>query len=56
MQNFDGTWIETVIETFIGPRGGSQPNALALGNDGYLYGTTYAGGAYNAGLVFQLSP
>lgn len=56
MRNFDGTWIETVIQTFIGPSRGSQPNALVLGNDGHLYGTTYAGGPYNAGLAFQLSP
>jgi len=56
MRNFDGTWIETVIQTFIGPSRGSQPNALVLGNDGHLYGTTYAGGPYNSGLAFQLSP
>lgn len=56
MQNFDGTWIETVIETFIGPSRGSQPNALTPGSDGNLYGSAYSGGAYGAGLVFQLSP
>jgi uncharacterized repeat protein (TIGR03803 family) len=55
MQNFNGSWIETVIETFIGPSRGSEPNALVLGNDGYLYGSAL-GGAYNAGVVFQLSP
>jgi len=55
MQNFNGTWIETVIETFIGPSRGSEPNALVLGKDGYLYGSAL-GGVYNAGLVFQLSP
>jgi uncharacterized repeat protein (TIGR03803 family) len=56
MQNFNGTWVETVIETFIGPSGGNGPNSLVLGNDGYLYGTTYDGGAYDHGVVFQLSP
>ncbi len=31
---------------------GSQPNALTLGEDGKLYGTTYDGGSYNLGTVF----
>lgn len=56
MQNFDGTWVQTVIETFIDRSRGSMPNALVLGQDGYLYGSTYDGGAYDVGLVFQLSP
>jgi uncharacterized repeat protein (TIGR03803 family) len=56
MQNFDGTWVYSVIETFIDRSRGSMPNALVLGQDGYLYGSTYNGGAYDVGLVFQLSP
>lgn len=36
---------------------GKYPNgALVLDTDGNLYGTSYQGGASNAGLVFKLSP
>lgn len=35
----------------IGPQGG-----LAQGTDGYLYGVTKAGGAYNYGTVFKITP
>ncbi len=36
---------------------GSYPTAgLILANDLNFYGTTYAGGAYNAGTVFRLTP
>jgi uncharacterized repeat protein (TIGR03803 family) len=33
---------------------GVGPNAVTLGPDGNLYGTTIAGGAHNLGTVFQL--
>jgi uncharacterized repeat protein (TIGR03803 family) len=35
---------------------GIGPNSLVLGADGNLYGTTSAGGAHDAGTVFQLTP
>jgi uncharacterized repeat protein (TIGR03803 family) len=56
LESFDGSWVETVIETFISPSRGSQPNSLILGTDGNLYGSAYDGGAYGDGLAFQLSP
>jgi uncharacterized repeat protein (TIGR03803 family) len=34
---------------------GSYPNAVTLGRDGNLYGTTYEGGANNAGTVFEVN-
>ncbi len=36
---------------------GANPNsALVLGNDGFFYGTTKAGGIYGYGTVFQMTP
>jgi uncharacterized repeat protein (TIGR03803 family) len=53
-----GTWTETVIYRF-----GSRTNdasvpaaAVTLGQAGRLYGTTFYGGAHNAGAVFALVP
>jgi uncharacterized repeat protein (TIGR03803 family) len=39
------------------PADGANPKAgLAQGRDGNFYGTTWGGGAYNAGTVFKISP
>ena len=35
--------------------GATPQAALAVGSDGYLYGTTYLGGAHNDGTVFKIS-
>jgi len=35
---------------------GYEPNGLILGNDGYFYGTTAAGGATGYGVVFRITP
>ncbi len=36
---------------------GANPNsALVLGNDGFFYGTTKAGGVYGYGTIFQITP
>jgi uncharacterized repeat protein (TIGR03803 family) len=47
----------TTLHTFIGPpsEGFDSLTGLALGVDGNLYGTTYLGGASNAGTVFRLT-
>ncbi len=47
-----------VLHNFAGyPSDGSQPvGTLVQGNDGTLYGTTYAGGTKNAGSIFKISP
>jgi uncharacterized repeat protein (TIGR03803 family) len=53
-------WKETVIHSFIGGTDGAQPYlnemTLALDSLGNLYGSTYRGGAANAGIVFELIP
>ena len=50
----------TLLHDFTASQGvytaGSQPGAaLLLGQDGSLYGTTFAGGTYNGGVLFRIS-
>ena len=47
----------TVLWSFAGyPGDGSQPvGGLVQGNDGVIYGTTYAGGSLNQGTMFKIS-
>jgi len=48
---------ETVLYAFTGGADGSEPNpGLIRDSAGNLYGTTYRGGASNAGVVFKVSP
>ena len=49
-----GTWTEVVLYSFAEGAGGVFPNAVTLGPDGNLYGTTESSGANNLGTVFQL--
>jgi uncharacterized repeat protein (TIGR03803 family) len=52
-----GAWTETVLHAFTGARDGGNPQAgLITDSKGNLFGTTAAGGASNAGVVFELSP
>ncbi len=52
-----GKWAHQTIWAFGGTSGdGTQPECdLVMDKSGNLYGTTYGGGAYNAGTVFELS-
>lgn len=51
------TWSETVLYRFAGRPDGESPQAgLVLDSAHNLYGTTAAGGANRAGIVFRLSP
>ena len=47
-----------VLHSFAGaPNDGNLPiGTLAQGNDGTLYGTTYAGGTKNWGIIFKINP
>jgi uncharacterized repeat protein (TIGR03803 family) len=47
---------EQTLYSFSGGTDGRVPNSLVLGADGNLYGTAAGGGAYNAGVVFRLTP
>lgn len=48
---------KTTLYTFSGLGDGGVPLApVVFGLDGALYGTTINGGAYNAGVVFKLTP
>jgi uncharacterized repeat protein (TIGR03803 family) len=55
----NGGWKEVVLYRFR-PRGSGDGNApqggLVRDEDGNLYGVTWAGGAYDLGTVYQLSP
>jgi uncharacterized repeat protein (TIGR03803 family) len=53
-------WKETVLHSFTGNSDGATPfifeTALTLDGLGNIYGSTYQGGAANAGVVFELTP
>jgi uncharacterized repeat protein (TIGR03803 family) len=50
------TGSETVLHSFSGSPDGAYPYAALIWDSaGNLYGTTYSGGAFNAGTVFKLS-
>jgi uncharacterized repeat protein (TIGR03803 family) len=52
-----GTWIEKVLHNFGSGTDGFNPTGgLVFDAAGHLYGTTYAGGAYGRGTVFELVP
>jgi len=53
------TWKETILHSFLGyaQKDGYLPQAgLSFDSTGNLYGTTYQGGSFNVGSVFQLAP
>jgi uncharacterized repeat protein (TIGR03803 family) len=51
-----GKWVGSTIWAFGGAGDGTQPYSdLVMDKSSNLYGTTYGGGTYNAGTVFELS-
>lgn len=52
-----GDWKEKILFSFGNVSDGQNPEAgLAFDLAGNLYGTTFFGGLYNGGIVFELSP
>lgn len=52
-----GGWRETVLHHFGGKGDGTRPiGGVIFDAAGNLYGTTYGGGAYQEGTVFELTP
>jgi uncharacterized repeat protein (TIGR03803 family) len=50
-------WAETTLHTFQGQPDGDEPSfAVVRDRHGNLYGTTYFGGDYGYGSLFELSP
>ena len=53
--NGSGGWTETVLHSFAGGIDGTNPySGLVLDPFGNLYGTTFGGGAYGVGTVYQV--
>lgn len=51
-----GKWVSSTVWDFGGAGDGTQPTSdLVMDRSGNLFGTTFSGGAYNAGTVFELS-
>jgi len=51
-----GAWTQRVLHAFTDGADGGNPEGLAFGEDGVLYGTTLFGGTTGNGVVFQLTP
>jgi uncharacterized repeat protein (TIGR03803 family) len=54
--NKNGTWTYTVLHSFNNYDGYFPTSDLAIDAQGNLYGTTNLGGAYGAGVVFEITP
>lgn len=52
----DGSWSKSTLHSFRRPDGAVPAAGVILDTLGSLYGTTYRGGAYDAGTVFKLTP
>jgi len=50
----NGTWTQTVLHDFAGGTDGANGSAIDISPAGILFGTTFAGGSQNAGVVFEL--
>jgi len=53
--NLDGSWTESVLDSFSNGNDGGGPNGVIFDHAGNIYGTTAYGGAYGNGVVFKLT-
>ena len=52
----NGVWSEQVLVNFAnGPLGGQPDTGLVLDGAGNLYGVSFSGGQFDAGLVYEIS-
>lgn len=56
LQKSGSSYTERTLYTFTGGSDGGEPEAPLVLKGGNLYGTTYVGGAYGAGVVFEIIP
>ena len=56
LRRWHGNWVLNSILTFNGNNGSGPASEVVFGPDGALYGTTYAGGSADAGVVYSLKP
>jgi uncharacterized repeat protein (TIGR03803 family) len=56
LRNAGGAWKETVLHSFDGSADGSGPAATPTIHDGTLFGVTTAGGEWDSGVVWEITP
>ncbi len=49
-------WVEAVLHSFLVNDGEYDYGGLVMDQVGNLYGATFAGGAYDSGVIYELSP
>jgi uncharacterized repeat protein (TIGR03803 family) len=54
--NADGSWTKSTLHSFNSTDGYNPNSGLVRDPAGNLYGTTFLGGAYDGGVVYQLTP
>jgi uncharacterized repeat protein (TIGR03803 family) len=52
----NGKWIEKVLHNFGKGIDGASPSSLITDTAGNIYGATLAGGTYDGGTVFEITP
>ena len=51
-----GQWTKSTLHSFTCGNDGFSPYGVTVDRAGQLFGTAYAGGVYNDGVVFSLTP
>jgi uncharacterized repeat protein (TIGR03803 family) len=52
----NGRWKYTALYKFTGGTDGAGPNDVIVDDKAYIFGTTFSGGRYNAGVAFEITP